>query len=266
MFNDWQQALEAEGLPLNPNPVEQQAAAARTVARHAASKEDLVLLLDAVGLPGDDNTLTTLLPLLPSPTRPELGDPMPVNAYTATAASMLNNGDSPDHVRDTLGLSEHDLAAAVEAASEASRPAAPAADEPIDDGIEALLAWATEHDAAAIRNKAARIRSDLSELTARRSSEAAVGQAETEVARLAAELDKAKAQLKVLKTSGHGSKTTAAAATPIRATRSKEENARIRAWGRANGYEVGQGGVIKQAVVDAFEAAQQSTNARAEAS
>ncbi|MGV9758603.1 hypothetical protein ACWDUC_22615 [Streptomyces tricolor] len=52
MFTDWQQALEAEGLPLHPTSTDQEAAAARTLARHATSKEDLVLLLDAVGLPG----------------------------------------------------------------------------------------------------------------------------------------------------------------------------------------------------------------------
>ncbi|MGR4853976.1 hypothetical protein [Streptomyces sp. LARHCF252] len=51
MFTDWQEALEAEGLPLNYTSTEYEAAAARTCARHATSKEDLLLLLDAVGCP-----------------------------------------------------------------------------------------------------------------------------------------------------------------------------------------------------------------------
>ncbi|MGW6358532.1 hypothetical protein ACWFR5_25990 [Streptomyces sp. NPDC055092] len=38
---------------------------------------------------------------------------MPVNAFTATAASMLKNGDSPEQVRETLGLSETELAEAL---------------------------------------------------------------------------------------------------------------------------------------------------------
>lgn len=36
---------------------------------HADSKDGLVLLLDAVGLAADDDTLTALLPLLHSPER-----------------------------------------------------------------------------------------------------------------------------------------------------------------------------------------------------
>jgi hypothetical protein len=37
---------------------------------------------------------------------------MPVNAFAASAASTLANGDSPEHVRETLGLSETELAEA----------------------------------------------------------------------------------------------------------------------------------------------------------
>ncbi|MFH8805110.1 hypothetical protein ACH4F6_37145 [Streptomyces sp. NPDC017936] len=58
MFTDWHEALEAfDGLPLNPANTEQETAAARTLARGATSKEDLLPLLDAVGLPSDDDTL-----------------------------------------------------------------------------------------------------------------------------------------------------------------------------------------------------------------
>ncbi|MDL5206542.1 hypothetical protein [Streptomyces sp. ALI-76-A] len=39
---------------------------------------------------------------------------MPVNAFTATAVSMLNNGDSLEYVRETLGLSEAELADALQ--------------------------------------------------------------------------------------------------------------------------------------------------------
>ncbi|MFE9445674.1 hypothetical protein ACFYO2_43635 [Streptomyces sp. NPDC006602] len=143
----------------------------------------------------------TLLPHLTSPDTPTTGDPMPANAFTATAASMLNNGDSPEHVRETLGLSESELAEALQysdqdaptpdTGTDAPQAAGPASDRPVDsDGIEALLSWAKEHPAAVIRNKAARIRSDLYELTARRETDDAQREAEERVAKLKAELEK----------------------------------------------------------------------------
>ena len=120
---------------------------------------------------------------------------MPVSAFTATAASMLNNGDSPEHVRETLGLSESELAEALQhtdqnastpdTGADAPQTAGPESDGPIDrDGIEALLSWAKDHPAAVIRNRAARIRSDLSELTARRETDDAQREAEERVAKL----------------------------------------------------------------------------------
>ncbi len=79
------------------------------VARHARDKDDLADLLGALGLPGGEGDLVRLLPHLTTPNDSPTGDPMPVNAFTATAASMLKNGDSPEHVRSTLGLSESEL-------------------------------------------------------------------------------------------------------------------------------------------------------------
>lgn len=49
MFTDWQHALDAEGLPLNPNSDDQQAATTRTIARHTNSKEDLVRFTTGLG-------------------------------------------------------------------------------------------------------------------------------------------------------------------------------------------------------------------------
>ncbi|WP_239084798.1 hypothetical protein [Streptomyces halstedii] len=65
MFTDWTEALEAESLPLDPNPAQQLAAAARVTARSSRDKDDLGLLLDVLGLPTDTDTLTALLPLIP---------------------------------------------------------------------------------------------------------------------------------------------------------------------------------------------------------
>ncbi|HEY9327030.1 MAG TPA: hypothetical protein VIS09_02125 [Streptomyces sp.] len=65
MFTDWSEALEAESLPLNLNPAQQLAAAARVTARSSHDKHDMTLLLDVLGLPTDPGTLTALLPLIP---------------------------------------------------------------------------------------------------------------------------------------------------------------------------------------------------------
>lgn len=65
MFTDWSEALEAESLPLDPTSAQQLAAAARVTARHSHDKHDMTLLLDALGLPTDPDTITALLPLIP---------------------------------------------------------------------------------------------------------------------------------------------------------------------------------------------------------
>ncbi|MFJ4329099.1 histone-like nucleoid-structuring protein Lsr2 [Streptomyces tricolor] len=277
MFTDWQQALEAEDLPLNPTSTEQEAAAARTCARHATSREDLVLLLDAVGLPGDDDTLTTLLPLL---NRPE-GDPdmqqnpaatTTPNAFEATALSMYYADHSTAEITEATGLSEDEITTLVNAqereidaaATGDTTPAvthAPAA----DGSVEQLLAWAEAHPTAGIRNKAARVRGDLAELTARRAADDAQREAEERVARLTAELEKAKEDLRAVKAGTQPAPVTAP--TPIRSGlgsgRTREELAAIRTWARANGHQVADAGMIRKAVLEAYDAAHQAPAAKA---
>ncbi|KIE24754.1 hypothetical protein LK08_23030 [Streptomyces sp. MUSC 125] len=241
MFTDMQEALEAEALELTPLGSDQSTAASLVVAHQARDKDDLADLLGALGLPCAEDDLVRLLPHLTTPNDAiPTGDPMTANAFTATAASMLTNGDSPEHVRETLGLSESELAEAVEHAElpaptvpgtddSASAPAeavkhteptaalaldaddsapeavpASASDGTVDtDGIEALLSWAESHPAAGIRNRAARVRSDLTELTERRATDAAQREAEERVANAKAELEAAQAQLRAVKAGGH---------------------------------------------------------------
>lgn len=278
MFTDWQQALEAEGLPLNPNPVEQQAAAARTVARHASSKEDLVLLLDAVGLPGDDDALTALLPLLTSsegdPDMPEQTPATTSNAFEAMALSMHYADHSMDEITKATGLSEDEITAFVGAqerqfdADETADTAPAATETPADSTVEQLLAWAESHPTAGIRNKAARVRSDLSELTTRRATDDAQHEAEERVAKLKAELEKAQEELRAVKAGTHSAPAPATAApTPIRpglgSGRTREELAAIRTWARANGHQVADAGMIRKAVIEAYDAAHQAPAAKA---
>ncbi|MFJ3891431.1 Lsr2 family DNA-binding protein [Streptomyces rubrogriseus] len=273
MFTDWTEALEAEALPLDPNPAQQLAAAARVTARSSRDKDDLELLLDVLGLPTDTDTLTALLPLIP-----ETGDaPMPnfpaapaLSAHEAMAISMHNNGDSEQAIREATGLSETELSDLItNQVLGLPRPAAdtPAIDVPVvplavSNEIQELLDWAAAHPAASVRSRAARITADLSELTDRRDSEAAQREAEAKVAKARAELEKAQEELRAAKA---GTRTTTAAATaptPIRSGlgsgRTREELAAIRTWARANGHQVADAGMIRKAVLEAYDAAHQA--------
>jgi hypothetical protein len=286
MFTDMQEALEAEALELTPLGSDQHSAAALVVAHHARDKDDLADLLGALGLPCGEDDLVRLLPHLTTHDDTPTGDPMPVNAFTATAVSMLNNGDSPDHVRETLGLSEAELADALQHAKIAEavqntglpasdadtedstgtpETAAPAPDSTMDaDGIEALLAWAENHPVASIRNRAARVRSDLTELTERRTADAAQREAEERVAKAKAELEAAQAQLRQVKSGGRPTiedqaATIVAAVPEPNGKRSKEQLAAIRTWARANGYQVADRGTPAKTVLDAYDAAHRTT-------
>ncbi|MFF7845208.1 histone-like nucleoid-structuring protein Lsr2 [Streptomyces ossamyceticus] len=276
MFGDWQEALQAEGLPLNPTSTEQEAAAARVTARHADSKEDLVLLLEAIGLPGDDDTLTALLPLVNSsegdPDMPEQ-TPQTSNAFEAMALSMHYADHPMAEITEATGLSEDEINALVNAqerqfdADETTGTPA-STEETAADSVEQLLAWAETHPTASIRNKAARVRSDLSELTARRATEDAQREAEERVAKLKAELEKAQEDLRAVKAGTHPTPATATAApTPIRSGlgsgRTREELARIRAWARENGHPVADAGMIRKSVLEAYDAAHQAPAAKA---
>ncbi|PJM98596.1 hypothetical protein CG740_34700 [Streptomyces sp. CB01201] len=266
MFTDLTEALEAEALQLTPIDDGQSTAASLVVAHQARDKDDLADLLAALGLPCTDDDLITLLPHLTIPDH-ETGVPMPVTAFTATAASMLNNGDSPAHVRDTLGLSESELVEALlhTAAPETTatgQKAAPATSAQASSaGIEGLLSWAAGHPAATIRNKAARIRSDLGELTARRESDDAQREAEERVARLKAELERAQETLRTVKAGGRPTAPTAAPApTRTHRKRSKKELAAIRTWARDHGHQVANLGLPAQAILDAYDATHATTN------
>ncbi|MFE1036803.1 histone-like nucleoid-structuring protein Lsr2 [Streptomyces sp. NPDC058807] len=281
MFTDWKEALEAsDGLPLHPTSTEQEAAAARTLARNAASKEDLVLLLDAVGLPGDDGTLTALLPLLNShegaPDMQQTPAATGPNAFEATALSMFYADHSMAEITEATGLSEDEITALVTdqqrkadaGETDDTTPAATDAAAPaVDDSVEQLLAWAETHPTASIRNKAARVRTDVAELTARRAVDDAQREAEERVAQLTAELEKAKENLRAVKAGAHPAPAAATAPTPIRpglgSGRTREELAAIRTWARANGHQVADAGMIRKAVLEAYDAAHQTPAAKA---
>jgi hypothetical protein len=273
MFTDWQQALEAEGLPLKDSPEQQLVAAARTTACHARDKDDLALLLDVLALPRDDDTLDTLTPLLPengdAPTMTNTPAAPALSAYEAMAISMHNNGDSPQAIGEATGLSTTELSDLI--ASQAlglprattNSPAldAPVVPLPLSTEIQELLAWAAAHPTAGIRSRGARITADLTELSERRDAEAAQREAEERVAQLKADLERAQADLRTVKA---GTRTTALATapTPIRKSmgsgRTRQELAAIRAWARENGHQVADAGMVRTVVLEAYDAAHQA--------
>ena len=298
MSSDWQQALAAESRPHSPSPLEELAAASRVVARHARGKDDLAELLDAIKAPTDEDTLTALLPHLPDTvTTGELMTTQAptADAFTAVAVDMLVNGDSHDHVRSALGLSDDELAAAVQLAEalteniententatpdtdggQTDDPSAPEPDtdragQPVPEtGIEALLDWGEQHTAKGVQALAAKARTALAELAGRRETEQAITDAEERVARLQRELARAKEDLKEAKTGKPATdavtdtvpKVVVTANRPVSGQgasgrRSKEELAAIRTWARDNGHEVADRGTPAQKVLDAYYAAQ----------
>ncbi|MEU6482058.1 histone-like nucleoid-structuring protein Lsr2 [Streptomyces sp. NPDC047017] len=274
MFTDWTEALEAESLPLDPNPAQQLAAAARVTARSSRDKDDLGLLLDVLGLPTDTDTLTALLPLIPetgdAPTMTNTPAAPALSAFEAMAISMHNNGDSEQAIREATGLSDTELSDLI--ANQAGLPgqtadvpaATPAIDVPVvalpvSNALQELIDWAAAHPIASVRSRAARITADLSELSERRDSEAAQREAEEKVARAKAELEKAQEELRTVKA---GTRTTTAAATaptPIRAGlgsgRTREELAAVRAWAREHSHQVADAGMVPKRVLEAYDAA-----------
>ncbi|MFE8950103.1 histone-like nucleoid-structuring protein Lsr2 [Streptomyces sp. NPDC007856] len=275
MTTDWQQALAAEPRSPQPSPLQELAAAARVTARNAGDKHDLAELLDAIAAPTDADTLTSLLPYLPdTATGERMTTQAPsANAYAAVAADMLNRGDSPDQVRTTLGLSDDELAEAVQQAeagiaqelgttpdadggpthgTNSPKPEAPdtvAATREV--GIEALLVWGEQHAAKGVQALAAKARTALTELATRSDAEHAVCEAEGRVNRLERELARAREELRRVKTG----KSTPAAVPARSGNYSREQLTAIRACARANGYEVADRGNPAKAVMDAYHAA-----------
>ncbi|MFJ1751188.1 histone-like nucleoid-structuring protein Lsr2 [Streptomyces sp. NPDC088116] len=257
-------------LPLNPNPAQQLAAAARVTAHHSHGRHDLAELLDAIGLPHDDTTLTTLLPLTESGDAPTMTTTAPaLTAYAAMAISMHNNGDTAHAICQATGLSEtelHNLIADQVPGLPRAAADSPAIDVPViplavSNEVQKLLDWAAAHPAASVRSRAARITADLTELSERRDSEAAQREAEEKVARAKAELERAQEELRTVKA---GTRTTTVAATtptPISSAgsgRTREELAAIRTWARANGHQVADAGMVRKTVLKAYDAAHQA--------
>ncbi|MEC3992068.1 hypothetical protein VSR01_00290 [Actinacidiphila sp. DG2A-62] len=289
MFDELSAADEA--LALGPSDLIPGAAilASRMTARHARDKDDLLVLLDALGLPTDTDATTPLLPLIPTPDpAADAADPEPsgdqptmpnspapvdevpaVTAFEAVAVSMHHSGYPTAVITEATGLTEEEITTAVAAAdtaapdvSELETPLPAPADGTVSEvaDIDVLLSWADEHPLASVRARASRIRQDLADLTQRRTTEAATAEAEARIAKMRADLKAEEERLRQLKAGGPRAAVVTEAPTPIRPVggkRSREELAAIRTWARANGHQVATAGVVKASIVEAYDAAHQ---------
>ncbi len=286
MFTDLSNAvIGAETITVTPTSADQTQAAALTVAHHAHDKDDLVLLLDVLGLPAGEDDLAQLLPHLNHDPDDRTGEPDvtvdldTIDPTTRAVAVSMHRDDTPTaDILTATGLTEDQLRALVdhqeqpgEHGQDASEPTAnPEIDAPQDTGpapaapqadhaIEALLAWGEQHPARGVQALAARARTALDELAQRRETEQAVAAAESEVEQLKRQLAAAEAKLrqaKTGKTTSQAAPTAPAAPTaaPTALTPNKSERDRIRAWARANGYQVADRGIIAQRILDAYAA------------
>ncbi|SHN34477.1 Lsr2 family DNA-binding protein [Actinacidiphila paucisporea] len=154
MFDELSAADEALALGTSEPPAGAVTLASRTTARHARDKDDLLVLLDALGLPTDPDATTPLLPLIPTPdpaadaVDPELSGDQPVmphspaqsaddvpavDAFEAVAVSMHHSGYPTAAITEATGLTEEEITAVV-AVADGTDPAttepAPAAAAP----------------------------------------------------------------------------------------------------------------------------------------
>ncbi|MET9077906.1 histone-like nucleoid-structuring protein Lsr2 [Streptomyces sp. NPDC004232] len=193
---------------------------------------------------------------------------------------MLTRGDSPDQVREALGLSDAELAEAVqqteaglaqELGTAAGADGAPTGGTNFPEpeapgtvtaapeaGIEALLVWGEQHAAKGVQALAAKVRTALAELATRRDTEHAVAEAEGRVSRLERELARAREELREVKT-GKPPTPAAVSAPGLTGKFSKEQLAAIRTWARANGHQVADRGTPAKTVLDAYDAAHGTT-------
>lgn len=267
--------IAAESLPLAHVPADQAAAAARTVARRAHDKEDLVLLLDLLGLPAGEDDITQLLLLLPDPTNhphpTQQGDTTTMsklNAHQVMAIAMHRDGDNTEKISQATGLTPDDVTALLAEQGETGQSSddAPTLSLPVPAAdVEDLLAWAEAHHTKSVKNRAARVRDDLGRLHDQRATERAVAAAEADVEKLEAELARAKEALRQAKNgtrtpaeTGDKPDLQAALARP-----SREELRQIREWARANGHQVADRGLPSRTVLEAYRAAHAGEYAKA---
>ncbi|MGW4651343.1 Lsr2 family DNA-binding protein [Kitasatospora sp. NPDC004289] len=267
----------AESIDDTPTTPRQDADAAVTAARSALDADDLAQLLDALGLPRDQDEIARLLPHLA--TRPAAARGLPANpsggntvsdttapAETTeqdrllaaldpmtreVALSMRARGDSPLKILAATGLDESQLRQ-LDPVHQA------AAGQPPYGDVDDLLTWGSQHAQPRVQRLAEQARQALDKLTAQRDSDRAVTAYESRVATLKAQLARAEQALRDAKS---GKPTAPARATGGELAQPADKATRntIRAWAAGQGHQVADRGVISQDVLRAWYATHPST-------
>jgi hypothetical protein len=254
VFDELSAADEALALGTSELPAGADALASRMTARHARDKDDLLVLLDALGLPTDSDATTPLLAFIPTPDpAADAADPDPsgdqsamphspapatdalaVTAFEAVAVSMHRSGYPTAAITEATGLTEEEITTAVAPADTAAPDLEPAVSEPethvpapagdtvsedADVEVDVLLSWADKHPLASVRARAGRIRQDLADLTQRRTTEAATAEVEARIAKMRADLKAEEERLRRLKAGGSRAGSRPAAPAPQQRSR-----------------------------------------------
>ncbi|MCC9307734.1 Lsr2 family protein [Kitasatospora sp. RB6PN24] len=163
-----------------------------------------------------------------------------MDAETAVAVSMYKDGATIAAITEATGLTQDQLAAAVTATGIpfAARTAAA-------DPAGALIAWGMQHQSSRMQRLAEQARAALADLQQAQRREAVVSAAENRV-------QQAKEQLLAAEQALRAAKGSSATSAPSRSRPDRVEGARIRAWAREHGHQVGTAGIIPRHVVDAY--------------
>ncbi|MFD0260139.1 histone-like nucleoid-structuring protein Lsr2 [Kitasatospora indigofera] len=275
--------VAAESIDLSPTTPRQDADAAAQIARGARDEDDLVLLLEALGLPRDEDDIARLLPLSTTSAGTASGLPNsscggnPVSDTTTptteateqddilatldpmtreVALSMRARGDSLLKILAATGLDESELQK-LTAEHQGAAEQSPYGD--VDD----LLAWGQQHAQPRVQRLADQARQALDKLSAQRESDRAVAAYESRVTTLKAQLQRAEQALRDAKagkpTAAPARSSGAAAGGELAQPADKAVRHAIRAWAAGQGHQVADRGVIPQTVLRAWHAAHPDT-------
>ncbi|MFB7171108.1 hypothetical protein ACFCYM_09840 [Streptomyces sp. NPDC056254] len=168
----------------------------------------------------------------------------------AVVMQLHRDGYSDQRIADQTGATLADVTAIIDthktlvARGTIPQPAA----LPAVPNAPALLAWGTNHPAAAVRQYADRALNALEALQARHKHEAELLRITSQVEELQEELDRLKAREAELKGKGRPSK-------PRTAPARDYSPAEVRAWAQQAGVECAPVGIVPQSVVEQWRAA-----------
>ncbi|WP_423833334.1 hypothetical protein [Streptomyces manipurensis] len=169
----------------------------------------------------------------------------------AVVMQLHRDGYSDQRIADQTGATLADVTAIIDthktlvARGTIPQPEAP----PAVPNAVALLAWGTNHHAAAVRQYADRALTALEALQSRHQHEA-------ELLRITSQVDELQEQLNRLKTREAELKGKGRTTKPRTAPAARDYNpAEVRAWAQQAGVECPPAGVVRQSVVEQWRAA-----------